>query len=64
MDPVALRLECLRLARPDGVNNPDAKQIVARARDFLAFVNEGNPEAVTASPPRRGRPPKALTAEA
>lgn len=54
MNPEEIRLECLRLARPDGLKDPDGRQIVERARLFLAFVKEDNRE-----PARRGRPPKA-----
>lgn len=35
-----IRLECLRIARPDGVMNPAGYEIVERARVFLAFVTE------------------------
>jgi len=35
-----IRLECLKLARPDGVLDPDGNKIVERARVFLAFVTE------------------------
>jgi hypothetical protein len=33
-----IRLECLRLAVPYGISNPDTTLIVARARAFEAFV--------------------------
>jgi hypothetical protein len=57
MDAALLRLECLKIARPDGIGNPDAEQIVARARRFYEFVTAGSePEA----PKRRGRPPKVV----
>ena len=34
-----IRLECLRLAVPHGISNPDAALIVARARAFETYVN-------------------------
>lgn len=48
-----LRLECLRLARPDGVMNPDANQIVERAKTFLAFVTADKPEGPAPKPVTR-----------
>lgn len=39
-----IRMKCLELAMPKTITNPDPSQIVARARQFLAFVTEtGNP---------------------
>ena len=38
MDDPTIRLTCLKIARPDGVMNPDAKQIIERATAFYEFV--------------------------
>lgn len=38
MDDATIRLTCLKIARPDGVMNPDAKQIIERANAFYEFV--------------------------
>ena len=44
MTPVEIRLQCLALARPADLRNEhDAALIVARARQFLAFVEEAGP---------------------
>lgn len=41
MTPAEIRLQCLALAKPaDMRNEHDAALIVARARQFLAFVEE------------------------
>ncbi len=40
MDDHTLRLTCLKIARPDGVMNPDAKQIIDRANAFYEFVTK------------------------
>lgn len=38
MTDTQIRLECLRLAVPSGISNPDAALIVARARAFEEYV--------------------------
>jgi hypothetical protein len=40
VDDHTLRLTCLKIARPDGVMNPDAKQIIERANAFYQFVTQ------------------------
>lgn len=40
MDDPTIRLSCIKLARPDGVMNPDATQIIARAEAFYEFVTQ------------------------
>jgi len=60
MDESTIRLECLKLARPDGVRDPDAKAIIERAKAFLKFVTV-QPSDEQPQPKRRGRPPKVVT---
>ena len=43
MDDVSIRLACLKLARPDGITNPDAQAIIDRAEKFVAFVKTVTP---------------------
>jgi hypothetical protein len=40
MDDATIRLNCLKIARPDNVINPDAQQIVERAQKFYQFVTQ------------------------
>jgi hypothetical protein len=44
VDDHTLRLNCLKIARPDGVMNPDAKQIIDRANAFYQFVMQATEE--------------------
>lgn len=43
MDDTSIRLACLKLARPDGITNPDAQAIIDRAGKFVAFVKMVTP---------------------
>lgn len=61
MTPAEIRLQCLALAKPADLRNEhDAARIVARAREFLAFVTEAEPAKGTLSlPAQRGDRAKA-----
>jgi hypothetical protein len=52
-----LRLECLKLARLEGVMNPDVGFIISRAEKMMEFVRNPS-EDDNPMPKRRGRPPK------
>jgi hypothetical protein len=60
MSPEEIRLRCLELARPEGLSNPDAAQIVTRAIVFEAYVT-GHAE--KSAPGKRGAPTGRKAAE-
>lgn len=35
-----IRLRCLELAIPNGISNPDTKQVLGRAAEYFRFVTE------------------------
>lgn len=37
-----LRLECAKLAMPEGIANPDMDMVIAKAQRLYAFVAEDN----------------------
>lgn len=53
MDEKQIKLACLKLARPDGVMNPDPKHIIERAQAFYDFVNADKVEAPAQKPVAR-----------
>lgn len=57
MTPQEIRLECLRLAVPRDIANPDTHVIVQRAKVYELFVvGEGQAQAKPASPPQQAAP--------
>lgn len=53
MSPDQIRLECLRLALPKDLANPDATVVIARAKAFETYVmGEGQAK----SPPQNTQP--------
>lgn len=40
MDDTTIRLNCLKIARPDNILNPDAQPIIERAQKFYEFVTQ------------------------
>lgn len=51
-----IRMRCLELARPDNITNPDASVIIARAKEFEAYVNgPGQAQQAPASTPAQGQ---------
>ena len=52
------RLECLRLALPKDLSNPDVNRIVERAKIFEAYVKgDGYAQAPSESPKRKSPKP-------
>lgn len=57
MTPEEIRLACLKLARPDVTQNPDAELILARAKAFEVYVTSKSP-AMPAQSGDRGKASK------